>query len=224
MYMPAFQPPSTYLQYVNDVQVNHVRNGTTSTTNTLNYADAGATAGFANAAVPGLPQSIVGLAVNGNLTLYGAGTAARAEFISGVFTGHSVFVTSGEIISPALSSFGLANLIGNLRELHAMDCETTPTFIVEIEVLGVSNHMKFNGQQGPSRVTITKRIPLNAASYGGFMRQNADGQEQIDYGTCLGLSKVSSIKCRVLNEYGQVLNLAQPDSFPPWTFSLAFEC
>lgn len=225
MYAPVFQPPTptnTYLQYINDVQVNHVRN-----TATLSYADAGAVGGIAT--VAGVPLSIVGTASNGNLTLYpsaGAniGVSGDGGFISGVFTGYSVFVTSAQIVSPALSAFGTANLISNLYNLHGMDCESHPTFIIEIEMMGIGNHMKFTGSGECKRMKIIKRIPLSGTSYGGFLRSNIDSQSVSDYGTCLGLSKVSSIKCRVLNEKGEVLKFSQPDTFPPWTFSLCFEC
>lgn len=204
---------NTYLQYINDVQCNHVTDSAA-----IQYPAVTAPSVF-----PALQVPFHNLVLYPGANVIGVG-GPRGEFLSGVFTGFSVFVTSAEIINPSLSSVGLSNLIGNLKELHAMDCESTPTFIVEVELMGVSNHMKFNGQQDVKRVSIVKRVPLNAASYGGFMRSNADSQEAIDYGTCLGLSKVSSIKCRILNENGQVLSLAQPDSFPPWSFSLVFEC
>lgn len=200
MYAPLvhFAPAATKrLVYINDVDCNHNTNSATISYGTLSIYPA------------------LGAA---------AGVAGNNEMTSTVFTGYSVFVTSAQIISPSLSSFGAANLIGNLYNLHAMDCESQPTFIVEIEMMGIGNHMKFTGSGECKRTKIIKRIPLSGTSYGGFLRANADAQEVADYGTCLGLSKVSSIKCRVLNEKGEVLKFSQPDTFPNWTFSLCFEC
>lgn len=201
MYAPlvyfAAGVPTKRLVYINDVDCNHNTNSPTISYGTLSlYPSSGVT----------------------------DGDPAKSEMISSVFTGYSVFVTSAQIVSNALSSFGAANLIGNLYNLHPMDAESHPTFIVEIEMLGIGNHLKFTGSGECKRVKIIKRVPLSDTSYGGFLRANADAQEVADYGTCIGLSKVSTVKCRILNEKGEVLKLSQPDTFPPWTFSLCFEC
>lgn len=220
MYAPLFEPSDSFsLQYINDVQCNRFRD-TGTNGGAVEFCSATAPAAYPNAQVVGHNLALYPPTGRPSDTVSGA----RAEFISGVFTGYSVFVTSAQIISPSLSSFGAANLIGNLYNLHAMDAESHPTFIVEIEMLGIGNHMKFTGSGECKRTKIVKRVPLSGTSYGGFLRANADAQEVVDYGTCIGLSRVSSIKCRILNEKGEVLKLSQPDTFPPWSFSLCFEC
>lgn len=152
------------------------------------------------------------------------GGALQNEMLSNIFNGTSVFVSSARLPTSSSLFTGPANFGCRLIDVPTMDYESTPTFIIEIEMFGTGNHMKFNGSGDCKRVSIMKRMVLNSETYAGFISNNANGESTFDYGTSLGLSKVSSIKCHVLNEKGEVIRLTHADSFPPWTFSLAFEC
>ena len=195
MYAPVYFSGTPYLCYINDLAFNH----RTKT----NPIQAGTTAlypvGGANVGVP-----------------------ANNEMSSTVFTGMSVFVSSAALASDSTYYIGPANFSKRVINIPTMDYESNPTFIIEIEMFGSGNHMKFTGSGECKRVKIVKRMSFNDLTYGGFIRNNVDGQSTLDYGTCLGLSKVSSIKCRILNEKGEIINLNHTDSFPQWTFSLVF--
>ncbi len=212
MYAPIYDGTNLFLGYINDVQCNRVTAANTITYPTTN----------ARTVYPAAQE------VYHNLVLYSrsviAASGLRAEFLSGVFTGYTVLVSPACASTNSWYATGLGNLATNHFSIPSMDCESTPTFVLEIEMFGTGNHMKFTGSGECKRVKLLKRVSLNDLTYGGFITNNVDGQNTIDYGTCLGLSKVSSIKCRILNEKGEVIRLTHADSFPPWTFSLAFEC
>lgn len=193
MYMPVYYNNNSWLVYVNDVAFNH-----RTKTNPVQA---------------------------GTLALYpaGLGTAANSEMTSNAFTGVSVFISSSALASDSTYYTSAGNLGRSIYNIPTMDYESIPTFIIEIEMFGSGNHMKFTGPGECKRVKITKRMSLLSNTYGGFIKANMDGQTSIDYGTSVGLTKVSSIKCRVLNEKGDVIKLTNLDSFPAWTFSLAFE-
>lgn len=202
------------LVFVNDVNVNRTTKNTSNFTSLEVVTTAGSTLLAPNCA----------LLTYGTNSVYPTGAlAASGELLSDVFTGQSVWVTSASFDMPSRYLFGSYCLSRQFYNIPTMDYESTNTFIIEIEMMGTGNHMKFTGINECKRVKITKRMTLSKETHGGFLKMNNDGQQTIDYGTCLGLSKVSSIKCRVLNERGEVLKFANLDSFPPWTFSLAFE-
>lgn len=210
MYAPMTEDRGTtlHLQYINDVQVNHTRN-----TSTINYATANAP-GTNDHQLVSYPNATV------------SPPSLNAEYLSGVFTGYTVFVSSNSFRYKSIPAIGAENLGLIYNNYPTMDCESFKSIIIEIEFNGMSigNHMKFTGSGECKRVRMTKRIPISNIEWGEIKTVNQDSSDMVDYGTCLGLSKVSSIKCRILNEKGEILKLANVDSFPPWTFSLCFEC
>ena len=199
-YLPVVDGNNVRLVYVNDVCSNHISSSSLGT-----------------AAAPQITY--------GTLTTSPAnGLIANGEYASNVYRGITAIASAAQLITPATSYNGAKCLTRIFYDIPTMDYESTPTFVIEFEMFGTGNHMKFIGSGDCKRVKLTKRMVLNLATYGGFIRACEDAQQSIDYGTCLGLSKVSNIKCRVLNENGEVIRLTNLDSFPPWTFSLAFEC
>jgi hypothetical protein len=197
VYMPVFYNNNTYLSYVCDVDMNQrMKNSLPK------YG-------------PQTLHPVGGAAV---------GVAANNELISDFFSGVTVTVSSSSLPTLSTVYIGPANFGRSFINKPTMDYESVPTFIIEIEMFGTGNHMKFTGSGECKRVKVIKRMTLNELSYSGFLKNNTDGQQTLDYGSCLGLSKVSSIRCRVLNEQGEVIRLPFTDSFPHWTFSLGFEC
>lgn len=158
-----------------------------------------------------------------NIVSYPTGaSAANCEGISDVFTGTSVRVSPNELLTPSTAYFSWDNLFAVYKNIIPMDVVDPVVINVEVDMFGVSNHFMFTGKQECKRMKLVKRL-TGSATFGSMLKNNEESHGTMDYGTNVGMTKVSTIQVRVKDNLGNVISFSDPTAFPDWYFTLVFE-
>ena len=147
------------------------------------------------------------------------GDATKSEYISHCFTGTTCKVSPNPLPANDSLFLGLENLRISYASVLPIQLECPVSFNIEIDVFGFGNHLMFTGVSELRQVKMIKRI-VGVNTFGEYIRFNEDAHDTIDYGTKINFNRVSTIKVRVLDNAGKVIQLSY---FPEWFFTLVFQ-